>query len=146
MNTIFMPNGAVKNFAALARLHAPNEICGLITGKNINNVAKADTIHHILNIFKETPRWGYNMEPNEMFKVLKTTTMFDLNNTTDLCGIIHSHPLTSAVPSLTDILYAKKSGYKTFYLIFSVIDDNFNSYFWNGNNFNLTLLNLYEKI
>lgn len=127
----YFPREVAEQFATSAGAAGDNEVCGLLTGKK-NTVMN---LHMITNIFDADPQWGYNMEPREVLQVLQTTTMFDKNNALDLCGTIHSHPKNIAWPSLTDVTYALASGYLTVYVIYSVIDKEFNAYRWDGRSF-----------
>lgn len=72
----------------------PNEICGLIAGKDGRAVKIWRTTNNDPN-----PRVRYNVEPLELLSILREIEDKGWN----LAAIYHSHPATEAYPSATDI-------------------------------------------
>jgi len=116
------------------------EKCGLIPGKIKNKVSHGTEIKWIKNIATRGELGcAYNMDPQEMMDVLKHTSIITHESEKDLSAIVHTHPNGEPVPSLIDIESAKKSGYKTIYIIAGKSPETHSfriqAYYWNGDTF-----------
>ena len=80
-----------------ARAEAPNEACGLLTGREgyVIQVLPATNV-------AENPRVGYLMDPHDQIRYFQAIEEQGL----DLLGIYHSHPVSPAYPSPTDLSMA----------------------------------------
>ena len=76
-----------------AREDAPNECCGLISGRN----GRATAVHRARNEFESPLR--YNVHPQDLIRII---TEID-GRGEELAGIYHSHTGSEAYPSQTDI-------------------------------------------
>lgn len=77
-----------------ARESKPNEICGILAGKNY----KVLKIYQMNNT-SDNPRFCYFIDPKEQLMVFKNMRKENM----ELVGIYHSHPETEAYPSKRDI-------------------------------------------
>jgi proteasome lid subunit RPN8/RPN11 len=92
--TMYLPGGYLREIVEHAREGSPNEICGLIAGVNGRPVKLYRTTNNDPN-----PRVRFNVEPMELLEALREME----DNGWDLLSIYHSHPMSEAYPSATDI-------------------------------------------
>lgn len=80
-----------------ARAEAPNEACGLLVGRE-------EYVTHVLPATNvaENPRVAYLMDPHDQIRYFQQIEEQGL----DLLGIYHSHPVSPAYPSPTDLSMA----------------------------------------
>jgi proteasome lid subunit RPN8/RPN11 len=80
-----------------ARAEAPNEACGLLAGQGgyVTHVLPATNV-------AENPLVGYLMDPHDQIRHFQAIEEKGL----DLLGIYHSHPVSPAYPSPTDLSMA----------------------------------------
>jgi proteasome lid subunit RPN8/RPN11 len=76
-----------------AREVAPNECCGLISGRN----GHATALHRARNEFASPLR--YNVHPQDLIRIVSEID----RSGEELAGIYHSHPRSDAYPSQTDV-------------------------------------------
>jgi len=90
---------------------APNECCGLVGG----GAGAAATVYHARNA-EESPL-RYSVHPSDQFSIMER--MEEAGE--ELVGIYHSHTVSAAYPSQTDINLAE--GWpEPLYLICSIVD------------------------
>lgn len=92
--TMHLPGSYLREIVEHAREGSPNEICGLIAGKMGHPVKLYRTTNNDPN-----PRVRFNVEPIELLEALREME----DNGWDLLSIYHSHPMSEAYPSATDI-------------------------------------------
>lgn len=80
-----------------AREDLPNECCGLISG----SAGEAVAIHRTRNA--ENSPYRYSIHPMDQFRVMESIE----EDGNDLAAIYHSHPISEAYPSQTDINLAE---------------------------------------
>jgi proteasome lid subunit RPN8/RPN11 len=80
-----------------ARTHAPNESCGLLSGRD----STIQNFHPTQNA-SPTPNANYEIAPQDLFRVLREIR----NQNLELAAIYHSHPTTENTPSPTDVARA----------------------------------------
>ena len=85
---------------AHARAVAPNECCGLLAG-HAASVARVERVLPLANA-DESPT-TFRADPADLLAAFESLDAAGL----DLLGIYHSHPLTAAYPSPTDVTYAR---------------------------------------
>ena len=90
----------------------PNEVCGLIAGRDGYPVKLYRTTNS-----DPTPRVRYNVEPRELLEVLREIE----ENGWKLLAIYHSHPESEAYPSGTDVSLSFYP--EAIYLIVSLADE-----------------------
>jgi [CysO sulfur-carrier protein]-S-L-cysteine hydrolase len=95
--SLILTTEQLEQLIAQARHDAPNETCGIITGKQ----GRALKIYALKNIDPD-PRIRYNVDPLELLNALHETE--DLGR--EHLAIYHSHPASPAYPSPTDIARA----------------------------------------
>ncbi len=79
-----------------ARDHAPRECCGVISGRD----GRADRLHRLTNTEPGVTRYLFDDE--EFYRVY-----WEIENRGDeLLAVYHSHPVTEAYPSKTDVEFA----------------------------------------
>ena len=106
------------------------EVCGALFGSISNQGTYTCTeFLPMTNVSPNDKGVHYIPDPNEFFKVIKTTKHFNIDNSKDLLGIFHTHPHNKPIASITDITGA---GYKGVYMIYSPKYKSTNSYFWDG--------------
>ncbi|WP_202882128.1 Mov34/MPN/PAD-1 family protein [Candidatus Manganitrophus noduliformans] len=116
-----IPKTLIDEMIAHAQAEAPNECCGLLSGKE--NVVSE--IYQIGNLPADDPaiadlkvppdrRFRYVMDPKEQLRAFKAMR----KSGTELLGIYHSHPHSPAYPSATDVRLAFYTD--TYYLIISL--------------------------
>ncbi|HEX2988641.1 MAG TPA: M67 family metallopeptidase [Chloroflexota bacterium] len=110
--SIHLPASYYREIVAHAREGKPNEICGLIAGKDGYPVKLYRTTNN-----DPRPRVRYNVEPMELLQVLREIE----ENGWALHAIYHSHPMSEAYPSGTDTSLAYYPD--AIYLICSLEDD-----------------------
>ncbi len=114
---------------------SPSEICGLISGKHFADVpadvAMADTLHLIDNISSEIKAIDYVMQPQQMFNVMRQTTMLNKKSKVDLIACIHSHPTGLPIPSIIDI---DRAEYDWVYVIYSPVNKKAKAYTYDHQN------------
>jgi len=91
-----IPQTIIDEMLAHAREGYPNEVCGLIAGKN----GLVSRIFRTTNIDESSI--SYMMEPAEQFMAFKAMRAEGL----ELLAIYHSHPTSPAYPSQTDVRLA----------------------------------------
>lgn len=89
-------NSIMNHLLSHAREGYPNEVCGLMAGKD----GTVSRIFRTTNIDKSSI--SYMMEPSEQFRAFKEMRAEGL----ELLGIYHSHPTSQAYPSQTDVRLA----------------------------------------
>jgi [CysO sulfur-carrier protein]-S-L-cysteine hydrolase len=80
-----------------ARAHAPNESCGLLSGRN-----SIITNFHPAQNASPTPKTNYEIAPPDLFQIMRKIR----KNNRELLAIYHSHPTTENAPSPTDIAHS----------------------------------------
>jgi proteasome lid subunit RPN8/RPN11 len=80
-----------------ARTHAPNESCGLLSGRN-----STITNFHPTQNASPTPKTNYEIAPPDLFHFMREIRKQNL----ELLAIYHSHPTSENTPSPTDIARA----------------------------------------
>ncbi len=113
-----LPRAEADAIIAHARQTHPRECCGLIAGQD-GRVVKRYPITNIdeTNVF-------YLMEPGEQYRAVREMD----EQGWDLLAIYHSHPVSVAYPSRTDIAHACYEGTTeaiypdTYYVICSLAD------------------------
>jgi [CysO sulfur-carrier protein]-S-L-cysteine hydrolase len=76
-----------------AREEAPNECCGMVSGRN----GSATAVHRARNAFASPLR--YEIHPQDQFRI----TMEIEDRGDEIAAIYHSHTRTEAYPSQTDV-------------------------------------------
>lgn len=110
--SIHLPASYYREIISHAREGKPNEICGLIAGKDGSPVKLYRTTNN-----DPRPRVRYNVEPMQLLEILREIEQ----NGWVLQAIYHSHPMSEAYPSGTDTSLAYYP--ETVYLICSLADD-----------------------
>jgi len=80
-----------------ARSHAPNESCGLLSGRD-----STITNFHPTQNASPTPKTNYEIAPPDLFRIIREIR----KDNRELLAIYHSHPATENIPSFTDIARA----------------------------------------
>jgi proteasome lid subunit RPN8/RPN11 len=107
-----VPRRIIDEIVAHAREDAPHECCGLVGGKDGEPV----TAYRTRNAFESPMR--FNIHPSDLFRVLEKD-MPDAGE--ELLALYHSHPVSEAAPSQTDINLAENWP-GTIWLICSLAD------------------------
>ncbi len=108
-----LPGSYLREIIDHAREGKPNEVCGLIAGRDGVPVKLYRTTNN-----DPSPRVRYNVEPLELLKVLREIE----DNGWSLMAIYHSHPASEAYPSGTDVNLSYYP--EAVYLICSLADDD----------------------
>lgn len=104
-----IPKTIVDEMMAHAQAEAPNECCGLLSGKEgvvseIDKIGNLPSDNPAIVDLKVPPdrRFRYVMDPKEQLEAFKKMR----KNGTELLAIYHSHPHSPAYPSATDVRLA----------------------------------------
>ena len=95
--TLRIPRQILDALLTDARTHAPNESCGLLSGRN-----STITNFHPTQNASPTPKTNYEIAPPDLFQIMREIRKQNL----ELLAIYHSHPTTQNTPSQTDIARA----------------------------------------
>lgn len=106
--SLMLPSSMRDQIVAHAREHAPRECCGVIGGKD----GQATSFHRLTNLESGTD--FYRIDDTELFRVYRDIDGRD----DDILAIYHSHPVSPAYPSKTDVALAAWPD--AFYLICSL--------------------------
>ena len=109
--SVHLPGGYLREILSHAREGSPNEVCGLIAGKRGRPVKLYRTTNNDPN-----PRVRFNVEPLELLEALREME----ENGWELLSIYHSHPMSDAYPSATDVSLAYYP--KAVYIIVSLMN------------------------
>jgi proteasome lid subunit RPN8/RPN11 len=95
----------------------PNEICGILLGKDVDGKRTIRTVLPISNSFQDDEQYHrYLIRPDDVLKAERLARYDGL----DVLGVYHSHPNAPAQPSEYDREYAAWSTWS--YIILSVRD------------------------
>lgn len=94
MNDIILTPAQLEQLYEQARRDAPFETCGLIGGR----AARAEKIYPIKNVAENRVK-NYLMDGGEQIAAMEDMDNLGL----DILSIYHSHPVTRAYPSPTDV-------------------------------------------
>lgn len=130
MELVAVAKSLIAQFSKEAK-KTQNEICGMLFGNMKDNIPYFYGMMQIENIADDKKSF-YIMEPRQLLIGLKRTTLGNISAAYTQCGIIHSHPRHFAIPSKDDQMYAKMATYEIPYFIYSVVQDECNAYFYNG--------------
>jgi proteasome lid subunit RPN8/RPN11 len=89
--------GLIDEIVAHSREEAPNECCGLVSGRD----GAATAVHRARNEFDSPLR--YNVHPSDLLRI---TNQIDEAGE-ELAAIYHSHTRSEAYPSQTDVNLAE---------------------------------------
>lgn len=92
--TVHLPDSYLREIVSHAREGKPNEVCGLIAGRDGCPLKLYRTTNN-----DPMPRVRYNVEPRELLDALREIE----ENGWKLLAIYHSHPESEAYPSGTDV-------------------------------------------
>lgn len=98
---------------------------------HVTNVVKDIKYKSIRDYYGLSEVTDYIPDPNEFLSILKLTTIITPIALLDLALIFHTHPMCLPNPSITDIAGAN---YKAFYMIYSPLYNQYNTYFCEGLN------------
>ncbi len=93
---LLVPKTIRDEIIAHARDHAPRECCGVIAGKD----GELTQLHRLTNLEQSNNRYLFDDE--EFYKVYWEIE----NRGEELLSVYHSHPVTVAYPSSTDVEFA----------------------------------------
>jgi proteasome lid subunit RPN8/RPN11 len=96
-STIRIPRRILDDLLTDARAHAPNESCGLLSGRD----STITNFHQTQNA-SPTPKSNYEIASSDLFRIMRELR----NENRELLAIYHSHPATENTPSPTDIARA----------------------------------------
>jgi proteasome lid subunit RPN8/RPN11 len=82
---------------AQARAELPNECCGLLAGRVVDGVGRAEVRYPLVNAAADPKR--FESDPRSMLAAEKDMRRRGL----DVLAVYHSHPTSPAVPSKTDL-------------------------------------------
>ena len=93
---LVIPGAIREEIIAHARDHVPRECCGIIAGNN----GELTQLHRLTNLEPGVSRYLFDDE--EFYKVYWGIE----NQGEELVAVYHSHPVTVAYPSKTDVEFA----------------------------------------
>ena len=116
----------------IAKANPNKEVCGLITGTDVDKkIVIGEKLFQIENISPDLIKAvDYTMNPVQMLKVLKTTSLMNKSSSDDFVCIWHSHP--NGLPNPSSIDLARVS-YNVVYIIYGVLSDECKAWTYNKN-------------
>jgi proteasome lid subunit RPN8/RPN11 len=129
-----VPKDIRDKFRIEANGSGGDEVCAVMTGKVNNFSGQIEEVRLIRNIAKDMEA-GFVMDPKQFLEAVMDTDLYDSVFSTQYMGIIHSHYFDHAYPSIVDWEGAVGGLYHGPYLIYSVIHEEWNGFYWNGNEF-----------
>jgi proteasome lid subunit RPN8/RPN11 len=111
---IIIPRRIISKLIEHSLIEDPNECCGYLMGKKneVEQIFKCKNIH-------ETPIKRYSLDPLDQISAEKYAD----ENKLEILSIYHSHTLSQAYPSPTDITNAVESGWiKPNYVLISLVE------------------------
>ncbi|HKG26270.1 MAG TPA: M67 family metallopeptidase [Thermomicrobiales bacterium] len=106
--TLILPEAMRAEIIAHARAEAPRECCGVIAGRN----GEPTRLYRLTNLEPGVDR--YLIDDEELYRVYREID----EGGKDLLAIYHSHPVSVAYPSKTDVAFAFWE--ESFYVICSL--------------------------
>jgi proteasome lid subunit RPN8/RPN11 len=106
--TLVLPEAMREEIIAHARAEAPRECCGVIAGRN----GQPTRLYRLTNLEPGVDR--YLIDDEELYRVYREIE----DGGEDLLAIYHSHPVSVAYPSKTDVALAFWE--ESFYVICSL--------------------------
>ncbi|MEA2510672.1 MAG: [CysO sulfur-carrier protein]-S-L-cysteine hydrolase [Thermomicrobiales bacterium] len=106
--TLTLPKAMREEIVAHARAEAPRECCGVIAGRD----GRPTRLYRLTNLEPGVDR--YLIDDEEIYRVYREIE----DGGEDLLAIYHSHPVSVAYPSKTDVAFAFWS--ESFYVICSL--------------------------
>lgn len=103
-------------------INKPYEVCGLLIGTIYADIVYVEKIQPITNI--RMSKVSFELEPMELYNVWNTYE----KEGKDIVGIYHTHPFSSAIPSMWDIETMENNS--LVWLIAGI--DGINSYIWDN--------------
>ncbi len=94
--SLLLPGPIREEIVAHARGHAPRECCGVIAGRD----GELTRLHRLTNLEPGVSRYLFDDE--EFYKIYWGIE----NRGKELLAVYHSHPVTVAWPSTTDVEFA----------------------------------------
>ncbi|MBS7656233.1 M67 family metallopeptidase [Candidatus Bathyarchaeota archaeon] len=119
----------MKKIVSHAVKEFPNEACGIMVGKKIEDEKFIKKVYDVKN--KLNSPFRYEMDPEEQLKIFQEAEKESL----DVLGFYHSHPYSDAVPSEIDRSLAFYEGFS--YVIYSIPSKTLASFIWDGKKFSL---------
>ena len=108
----------VEQIKREAKEGLPNEICGYLAGRKLEEQLDITTAYPLTNVDKSPEHFSF--DPKEQFEVFNRAS----KEGKQLLGIYHSHPETPARMSEEDIRLANDP--LLLYAIYSVVEDEIN--------------------
>lgn len=111
------------------------EVCGVMVGEFGDFSCKVEEIRMIRNAAAKVDR-AFMMDPQEYLDAILDTDLYDTEHyKTEYLGIIHSHYFDRAYPSIADWNGAVNGLSRSSYLIYSVIHEELNAFYWTTKEF-----------
>jgi proteasome lid subunit RPN8/RPN11 len=111
MKTIGIPGTVIDDMIAHAREGYPNEVCGILAGKDLTSA------HAYKMTNTEPSPVSYMMDPKEQLMIEK-----DIRKREEkMLAIYHSHPDSAAYPSAKDAREAYQWNWNALYIIIGMV-------------------------
>ncbi len=102
--TFVLPPRLLQTMVRQALEECPSECCGLLAGRRQPWGWAAEDVFPLVNELKSATR--FRSEPRSLLSALRLIEHRGL----DVVGIYHSHPMTEAIPSMTDLAWRWADG------------------------------------
>jgi proteasome lid subunit RPN8/RPN11 len=97
--TLHLPPALRERITAFTTTGYPNETCGLLVGRRIDQDTRVENLVQARNLNTERARDRYELAPDDFVATDRTARERGL----EIVGTWHSHPDHPAVPSSTDL-------------------------------------------
>jgi [CysO sulfur-carrier protein]-S-L-cysteine hydrolase len=93
---LILPQMLYRDMVAHAVEERPRECCGLLAGRVVDGVGRAERIYRLVNALQSPVE--YESEPRSMLAAMRDMIAAGL----DVVAVYHSHPTSRPVPSAKD--------------------------------------------
>lgn len=126
----------LEKIAAHSKSEFPLEACGILIGIKERATLTVKEVHETKNILKSSD--NYQIDPKKQLEIF----LYADKRKLDVIGFYHSHPFYDADYSSTDLSSANYPDYS--YLIYSIRDNEFKCFLWNGERFDSELIEKFD--
>jgi proteasome lid subunit RPN8/RPN11 len=134
MQLLSISKSEIEKFKKEANASGGAEVCAVMVGRFGSFSGQVDEIRMVHNAAPDIEA-GFIMDPQQYLDAILDTDLYEPGNTIQYVGIIHSHYFDRAYPSIADWNGAVHGLVRAPYLIYSVVHEELNAFYWNTREF-----------